>query len=329
MSSGILSQGIDRRRVIAGTAALAGLGLVGGRAAAKIAGKPVTFYSPLPAGGLIDTHMRFLGERAGKRLGVPVVVDYRLGAAATLAAANVANAKPDGHSIALMTVNSLRYPHYQQTSWHPLNDLTYIIGLSTIIVGIVVHPDSPYRTIDDLIAAGKRQPGHLNFGTTGPGGSGHLLSIDLDQAVGAKFTHVPYKGGPETVQALLAREIDFMCDGAAWAPAVDGGLLRLLAVATEKRIARYPDVPTLKERGYDATAWSPYGIVGPKNMPADIVRELHDAFKSAMEDPGHEPLLQRFLQESWYRSGAEYRKWAEDYFVEIRPKLMKAGLAKS
>ncbi|HJQ57981.1 MAG TPA: tripartite tricarboxylate transporter substrate binding protein [Vineibacter sp.] len=291
--------------------------------------RPITVYNPLAAGGLTDVHLRFLGERVTKILGQQVLVDVKAGAAATLAAAQMVNAKPDGHTIACMTVNSLRYPHYQDANWHPLRDYSYIIGLSAYTFGIVVRSDAPWKTIHDLVEAGKREPEKLNYGTSGIGGTGHLLMIETELATGAKFTHVPYKGGAEWMQALLGKHIDFVPDGAQWAPFVDGGQVRVLAMATEKRFPKFPDAPTLLESGIKAVAHSPYGLVGPKTLPEPIIRSLHDAFKEAMDDPAHQALLDKYVQETWYRDPKAYRAWAEQYFNDVKPLLVRAGLAKS
>jgi len=228
-----------------------------------------------------------------------------------------------------MTINSLRYPHYQTANWHPLRDFSYIIGLSEFTFGVVVRADSPYQTIADLIDAGRREPEKLNYGTSGIGGTGHLLMLETEQATGARFTHIPYKGGAEFMPALLGGHIQFVPDGAQWAAFVENGQVRVLAMATPQRLGKYPDKPTLMESGINAVAVSPYGLVGPKDLPPPVVQALHDVFKEAMADPAHQPLLDKFIQEPWYRDPAGYRAFAEKYYVEVKPMLVKAGLAKA
>jgi tripartite-type tricarboxylate transporter receptor subunit TctC len=110
---------------------------------------------------------------------------------------------------------------------------------------------------------------------------------------------------------------------------VDAGKFRILAMATEQRIPKYKDVPTLTERGIDVVGQSPYGLVGPKDMPVNIVEAVHQAFKAAMADPRVDTLLDSYIQAPWYKSPAEYRRFAEKYFVEVKPLLVKAGLAKA
>src|SRR5262249_17435554 len=142
------------------------------------------------------------------------------------------------------------------------------------------------------------------------------------------FTHVPYKGTAEWTQALLGNQVDFICDGAQWAPMVDAGKFRILAMATEHRISKYKDVPTLKERGIDVVGHSPYGLVGPKDLPANTVEAVHLAFKASMADPRVDALLDSYIQAPWYKTPAEYRAYAERYYFEVKPLLVKAGLAK-
>ncbi len=317
---------MKRRTLLAsGLAALAAPGL---HAQARFPSRPVTVYGALPAAGVMDQHLRILAERAQKILGQPILIEAKPGAGATLAPTLIQNAPPDGHLLAAMTVNSLRYPYYQKTPYDPLKDFTYIIGLSNFTFGVAVNADSPYKTIEDLIAAGKANPGKLSSGSTGQGGTGHLILLDMEKATGAKFIQVPFKGGPDAVQALLGKHIDFITDGTQYAPLVEDGRVRVLAMATEQRVSRFKDTPTFRERGIDAIGWSPYGLVGPKGMAPDVVRSLHDAFKTAMEDPAVDALLERFIQVRWYKSSADYRAWAETYFTEIKPTLVRAGLAK-
>ncbi len=318
-----------RRRfaALAGASVLAAPALVRGQAGWK-AEKPITIYNPFAAGGGTDIHIRLMGETAGPKLGQPILVDSRPGAAGTLAPALLLNARPDGPQLACMSINSLRYPHYQPTNWNPIRDFTYIIGLSGYTIGIVVRADAPWRTLEELIDAAKKEPDKYNYATSGIGGTGQLTMIEVEQTTGAKFTHVPYKGTAEWTQALLASEVHFICDGAQWAPFVDSGKFRILAMATEQRIPKYKDVPTLMERGIDVVGQSPYGLIGPKDLPANIVEAVHLAFKDAMADPRVGALLDSYIQAPWYKSPADYRAFAEKYHAEVKPLLIKAGLAK-
>jgi tripartite-type tricarboxylate transporter receptor subunit TctC len=317
-----------RRTVAAGLGSLiAAPGLVSAQAAWKPE-RPIVIYNPFAVGGITDLHMRLLGEKVGKTLGQQVLIDAKPGAAGTLAPAALMTARPDGTQLAVYTINSLRYPHYQTVNWHPLNDFTFITGLSSYTFALVVRADSPWKTVQDLLAAGKTSPEKHTYGTSGIGGSGHLMMIEIEQKTGARFTHVPYKGGAEWMQALLAGQIDFLADASQWGPFVDDGRARILAMVTETRLPKYPNMPTLRELGIDAVGQSPYGLVGPKGLPPNIVQTLYDAFNAANNDPATLELLARYIQVPWTRNPTEYRAFAENYYVGVKPLLVKAGLAK-
>lgn len=318
-----------RRRAL--TAGLGSLLAVPGLATAQPKWRPerpITIYNPFAVGGITDLHLRLVGEKVSKVLGQQVLVEAKPGAAGTLAPAALMTAKPDGHQLAVYTINSLRYPHYQQVNWHALNDFSFITGLSSYTFALVVRADSPWKTVEDLFAAGKANPEKHTYGTSGIGGSGHLMMIEIEQKVGSRFTHVPYKGGAEWMQALMAGHIDFLADASQWGPFVDDGRARILAMVTEQRLPKYPNVPTLRERGVDAVGQSPYGLVGPKGLPAHIVQALHEAFSAANNDPATLELLGRYIQVPWNRNPAEYRAFAEGYFGSVKPLLVRAGLAK-
>lgn len=225
-------------------------------------------------------------------------------------------------------MNSFRYPHYQKTNYNPLKDFEFVIGLSNFTFAVAVLADSPYKTIEDLIAAGKANPGKLTSGSTGQGGTGHLILIQMEQASGAKFTQVPFKGGPDTIAALLGKHIDFITDATTFAPLADEGRVRILALATEQPNPRFKGVPTLREKGIDAVGWSPYGILAPKGTPREIIMTLHDAFKKAVDDPAHQLFLDKFIMPTWYKNPDEFRAWAEKYYVDVLPLLKSAGLVK-
>lgn len=291
--------------------------------------RPIVIYNPFATGGITDLHMRLLGERVSKSLGQQVLVEAKPGAAGTLAPAALMTAKPDGHTLACMSINSLRYPHYQPANWHPMRDFTYVTGLSSYTIGVVVRADAPWKTIEDLIAAGKKEPEKYTYGTSGVGGTGQLMMIEVDQSTGAKFTHVPYKGGAEWMQALLGGHVNFLADASQWAPHVDQGQCRILAMATEQRLPRYSAVPTLKERGINVIAHSPYGLVGPKDLPPAIAQTIHEAFAEANNEQSTLQFLDKYVQVPWRKNPAEYRAFAEEYYNGVKPLLIKAGLVKT
>lgn len=319
---------LSRRSLVGGIAAAALGSIPLAAAAAWRPQRPITLLNPLPPGGALDAQLRFLAHRVGETLGQPMIVEAKPGAGTTLAGALAANAKADGHTLAVTLVNSLRYPHYQKTQWDPLKDLDYVCGLGFFALGVIARADAPWQTIEDLIQDGKRSPGRLSYGTAGVGGSGNLIMIELERATGVRFTHIPYKGGPETQRALQAGELDFIVEGGNQLALAEKGVLKALAIASDVRSRRLPDVPTFKERGIDVIGPSTYGVVGPVGLPPQAVAALADAFLLATSDPAFTTLLDTQYAERWPLRPAEYRAWAEKYFLNVKPLLLRSGITK-
>jgi tripartite-type tricarboxylate transporter receptor subunit TctC len=316
-----------RRALVRGLGAAAVVGACSWAAAAAWRPqRPITLLSPLPAGGALDAQLRLLGQRLGEVLGQPVVVIAKPGAGTTLAGALAAQAKPDGHTLAVTLVNSLRYPHYQKTPWDPLKDFEYVCGLGAFALGAIVRPDAPWRSLEDLVQEGRRAPGRLNCGTAGVGGSGNLILLALEQASGARFTHVPFKGGPETQQALQAGDLDFILEGGNQLALAESGALRALAIAAAVRSRRLPQVPTFQERGIAVAGPSSYGLIGPAGLPPQAVAALADAVLAVTAEPAFTALLDAQCAERWPLQPAAYRRWAESYFINVKPLLLRAGL---
>jgi tripartite-type tricarboxylate transporter receptor subunit TctC len=290
--------------------------------------RPLTLLNPLPPGGALDIQLRFLAQGVGDALGRPVIVESKPGAGTTLAGAVVAHAKPDGYTLAVTLVNSLRYPHYQKTEWDPLKDFDYVCGIGSFALGAITRTDAPWRTLADLVQQGRRAPGRLSCGTSGVGGTGHLILLELERATGARFTHIPYKGGPETQQALQAGDVDFIVEGGNQLALAETGTLKALAIASAARSHRLPKVPTFAELGVEVAGRSTYGIVGPAGLPPQVVSALADAFLQATADPKFQALLDTQYAERWPLRPAEYRAWAQKYFLGVTPLLIEAGLSK-
>jgi tripartite-type tricarboxylate transporter receptor subunit TctC len=190
--------------------------------------------------------------------------------------------------------------------------------------GVVVKADSPFKTFRDLIEYARANPGRLAYGTPGTGTSLHLAMEEIAAKTGVKLLHVPFKGNAESTQALMGGHIMAQADSTGWGRHVDAGTFRLLATLGDKR-TRW-NAPTVKELGIDTVSDSPYGLVGPKGMPPQVVRTLHDGFKAAMDDPEHMKTLQRLDQVFWYKSGEDYARWAAETFQAERATIERVGL---
>jgi len=287
--------------------------------------RPITLIVPWPAGGSTDTHLRKLAEIAGRHLGQPVIVENKPGAGGMLGPAGMASsAKPDGYTIAQLTVGAFRQPYMQKVDWDPIRDFTYIIGVSGYTFGVVVKSDSPIKSFDDFIAYAKANPGKLSYGSTGNGTSPHLLMEEVAAKANVQLLHVPFKGNADSTQALMGGHVMAQSDATGWGKFVDAGTFRLLVTFGEER-ARW-GAPTAKELGYDVVSYSPYGLVGPRGMDPKVVKILHDAFKKAIDDPENRKVLQQLDQVYWYRSSEDYLKWAREQYVSERATIERAGL---
>ena len=318
------------RRLLLATAAAAAMLAPLGNAMAQAypSARPVTLIVPWPAGGSTDRHLRGLAEIAAKHLGQQIIIENKPGAGGTLGPSQMAmTAKPDGYTIAQYPMGMLRIPHMNKVAWHPINDFTFIMGVSGYTFGMTVKSDAPFKTFNDYIEAARKQPGKIDYGSTGVGTSPHLLMEEVAANAKVNLVHVPYKGNADMQQALLGGHVMAQSDATGWDKFVDSGQMRLLVTFGEKRTKRWPNVPTAKELGYNVVSTSPYGLVGPKGMDPAVVKKLHDAFKAAMDDPQHLALLEQLNQEAWYRTGDEYRQWATETFQRDKALIERLGLA--
>ncbi len=287
--------------------------------------RPITLICPWPPGGSTDLHLRKFAEIASKYLGQPVVVDNKPGGGGMIGPSNMAKlAKPDGYTLSQLPITAYRLPHQRKVDWDALNDFTYIIGISGYTFGVVVKADSPFKTFRDLIDYARANPGKLSYGSTGAGTSPHLLMEEVGMKLGVSFLHVPFKGNADSTQALMGGHIMAQSDATGWGRHVDAGAFRLLVTFGEKRTKW--DAPTAKELGIDIVSYSPYGIVAPKGMEPQLVRQLHDALKKALDDPEHLKTLTQLDQVYWYKSSEDYARWAAETLKAERATIERVGL---
>lgn len=296
-------------------------------AAQTFPAKPITLICPWPPGGSTDTHMRAYAQIASKHLGQNVIIENKPGASGLLGPTTMAKtAQPDGYTLAQLPVSAFRVPHIQKVDWDPLKDFTYIIGVSGYTFGVVVKSDSPFRSFKQVVEYAKENPGKLSYGSTGTGTSPHLLMEEVADKAKVQFLHVPFKGNADSTQALMGGHVMVQSDATGWGKFVDQGAFRLLVTFGDQP-TRW-GAPTAKELGYDVVSYSPYGIVGPKGMDPKVVKKIHDAFKKAIDDPANKKVLEQLDQVYWYRSTADYRKWAEETWVAERKTIERLGLMK-
>jgi tripartite-type tricarboxylate transporter receptor subunit TctC len=305
------SSPIIRRKVLAVSALAAG-GLLTKRAPALAQNypvRPITLILPVSVGGSTDVLMRTAAPLVAKTLGQTVVVDARPGAGGALGASIVARAKPDGYTLLAFFGSNLMLPYVQQLTFDPLKDFSFIVGQHTFATAAVVRADSVYKSLGDLVAAAKANPGTISVGTAGVTSTGGLTIAKFEQTLGIKFLHIPYKGA-EYNPALLGGHIDAIFSGPNWMGMVDSGQARALAIFDEKRVANYPDVPTAPELGIPIVETNAVAIVGPAGMSKELVNTLHDAFDKAHRSDEFQAMLKKLLCQFWNASGEELQVWA-------------------
>jgi tripartite-type tricarboxylate transporter receptor subunit TctC len=317
------------KRNVLRTVVAAGFALAAsvGAQAQDFPARPVTLIVPWPAGGSTDVGMRALASAAEKHLGQSIVIENRSGGSGTLGPGQMAaTARPDGYTIAQIPITVFRFPFMTKTTFDPSTDFTYIIGVSGYTFGVVVRDDAPWKSFQDLTADAKSNPGKINYGTPGAGTSLHITMEQIARQQGIKWTHVPFKGNADSMNALLGGHIHVVADSSGWAQLVNAGRFRLLVTWGVARTKNWPDVPTLREIGIDMVSNSPFGIAGPKGMDPKIVRVLHDAFKQGLEEPSYAAAVANLDQELFYLSSEDYQNFAMRQIEEARRFITELGL---
>jgi tripartite-type tricarboxylate transporter receptor subunit TctC len=250
--------------------------------------KTVRIIVPFPAGGSADLLPRIVGEKLSERWGQPVIIENRPGAAGNIGATAVYNAEPDGYTLLSappppLVINRHLYPKlaFDSTRFVPI---TVIAAIPNVVL---VHPKTGVDTIEAFIDLVKRNPGKLNYSSQGNGTTSHLTTeLFKHMAGGLHIVHVPYKGTAPALAALLAGEVELMCDNLGVSlQHVKAGKIRALAVASPKRIPSLPDVPALAEKlpRFEAVAW--FGIVGPPGMPSSIAEKIASSVRESLHLP--------------------------------------------
>lgn len=251
--------------------------------------KPIRFIIPYPPGSGIDIIARLLGPRIGETLGQPLIVENRPGAGASIGVDAVAKATPDGYVIGFADTGPLANNPalYPDLPYAPMRDLVPIIQVGTLPFMLVVNPSLGVNSVKELIAAAKLDPGKINYASVGNGSSVHLTTELFKKQAGIDMTHIPYKGSaPALVDVVSGRTPVMFVNLLSGLSLVKSGKLRVLAVASGKRIQTLPDVPTVAEAGvpgYQSEAW--IGIIVPTGTPAPIVKRLNAEFNRVLEIP--------------------------------------------
>lgn len=281
--------------------------------------RPITFICPWPAGGTADQTMRALCAAAAKQLGQSIAVDNRPGASGMLGLRTMAMARPDGYTIGQIPVSVTRFSQLGSVQLDPKKDLTYLARTSGQTFGIAVRTDAPWENLKDFVAAAKAAPGKLNYGSAGVGGATHVGMEEFAMAAGIKLNHIAYKGGAPALVDLLGGQIDALADSSSWAPHVTAGKLRLLATWGEKRTNDFPDVPTLRDEGFDVVVDAPNGVGAPKGLDPAVAERLREALRTAVASDEFTGACRKIDVPILYLDGPDYQQYiASTYDKETR-----------
>lgn len=299
-----------------------------GTEAARYPVRPITFIVPTPAGSEADIPFRMITKEAEKFLGQPIVVVNRPGASMTIGIAAIATAKPDGYTIGHAGHPGMFFaPFMEKVPYHPVKDLKQIMQFGNINIAVLAKGDSTFKTFRDVVDFARKNPKKLTYGTSGTGTSAHVAMETIAKREGVQFTIIPFKGSPETQAALLGGHVLIAAGGFSHA-LVEAGQTRLLLLLAENRSPAYPDVPVLKDLGYDIPAPTMLNVVGPKGLPDEIVKKLEDAFTKTMSEPGFIKSMKELRLTVVHRTSSQLEEYVAHNY-EVMGKLLKQmGFAK-
>jgi tripartite-type tricarboxylate transporter receptor subunit TctC len=254
----------------------------------KYPNKLITWICPYAAGGNADTRSRQVARLMQTLLGQTILIDNKPGGGGNIATEMIAKAKPDGYTIGMGNFAPLAVNHalFKKINFDPFNDLVPIMLIERGPLVLMVRTESPFKSVKDVVAAAKAKKGALSYASGGIGGTHHLSGALFENAADIDMIHAPYKSGSAGAQDLMGGQVDMMFEQMyAAMPAIKGGRLRPLAITSKARSPLLPDVPTMGEAGYPAVEvlnWQ--GIIGPKGLPADIIKTLNAAGNKALQD---------------------------------------------
>ncbi len=288
--------------------------------------REVTIVVPYSPGGASDTVTRIIAKNVEPELGVPVIVTNKTGASGSIAMDYVRKSKADGYTICYMPVESTMVGALGYTDLKP-SDFDFVAGAMTISAAVTVRADAPWDTVEEFIAYAKANPGKVSVGNSGTGSIWHIAAASLEEAEGIKFNSVPFEGAAPAIAALMGGHIDAVTvSDSEVQPNVENGDFKILAVMGDKRSPAFPDVPTLKDRGTDVTAFGWGGFAVPAGTPDDVKAVLEAAFKVSIESDEFAKLCNERGMTQNYMTGSQIQNFANDQYDLYSVLIPKLGI---
>lgn len=299
-------------------------------ASEKFPVEAVKIVVPFPAGGTTDILARHVAQALNEKLGVSVVVDNRAGASGMIGSEQVARSKPDGATLLLTATHHVINPSLNKTMpYDTQHDFDPLALIASVPNALVVHPSVPAKTVAELVALAKKEPGKLSFGSAGIGGANHLSGELFKMLANVDIVHVPYKGAAPAMNDLLGGHIPMMFDSLPTVlPAAKDGRLRVLGVTSRNRVESLPDVPTIEEagvKGFEATAW--FGIYMPANVPAPVKARLENAMKEILANAEIRKKFDALGVTPGNQTGSEFKSFVNAEIEKWGTVVRKAGIS--
>jgi tripartite-type tricarboxylate transporter receptor subunit TctC len=291
--------------------------------------RPVRIIVPFAAGGPTDLMARLLGTKVAEGWGQPVIVENRPGASANIGIGIAAKAAPDGHTL-LMSLHAIvvNPSLYEKLPWHPLRDFIPVTNTATAPNVVIAYPGLPAKSLKELIALVKASPGKFSFGSPGAATSSHLTMERVRLAAGIDVQHVPYGGAAPVVNAVVGNQVPvaFVSQSGVAMQMVQAGKVRALATTGARRSAALPDVPTLRESGFDFTAEAMNGLFVPARTPDAVVDRIHAGFVKALQWPDVRARLAVLGFEPVGNSRADFTRYVKTEIEQWSRVIREAGI---
>lgn len=291
--------------------------------------RPITMYVTYAPGGSMDMSTRAISAAAEKILGKPIMVENKPGGGGTVALALLANAKPDGYTLCGATDSGIiRVPQMQKVTYKPLKDFTPLIAYAQPLNTIVVRNDAPWKSMKELLEYAKKNPNKIKYSSGGVGTGMHHAMVFIEHQDGMKWIHVPYKGNADALTALMGGHVDVTSVGPESYPFARAGTVRILAIAESRRNPKFPDIPTLKELGYDFANDAFFSVLGPAGLPQDITKKLEDVFTKAAQSNEVKTVIDKLDLLPILYVGKQYDDHLKGYWPKMEKSLKETGLIK-